>query len=390
MNVIDLFCGAGGLSEGFEDVGFKIVVGNDIDKNMIASFKLNHPEAKSISGDISKIGVDELLEEIGKTKEEIFLVIGGPPCQGFSSVGNRKEDDPRNKLFYEFVRFVREIKPKMFVMENVKGILTMKNGEVKEVIKKKFEELGYNVNIKVLNAEDYGVPQKRRRVFFVGNLFGKDFEFPKPEFDGVNKKFRTVWDTIGDLPELEVNQEIINYDKESQTEFQRFLRNGEIKLKEHKAPNHSEIMIERMRNIEQGQNHSNLPEHLKLGSGYPNIYGRLIADEPSDTITGNCGCISAPGRFIHPFKNRAITVREGARLQSFRDSKRFVGSQNSKYKQVGNSVPPLLSKALALKIKEFLGNQPNLQVSETPLPLKEISSKDALVFQSGQNQTTLK
>jgi len=354
MNVIDLFCGAGGLSEGFEDAGFRIVAGNDVDKNMVASFKLNHPEAKAVSGDITKINVDELLKEIRKTKEDILLVIGGPPCQGFSTVGNRKEDDPRNRLFYEFVRFIREIKPKMFVMENVTGILTMKKGEVKNIIKKEFDDLGYKINIQILKGEDFGVPQKRRRVFFVGNRFGKKFEFPKPEFDGVNKKFRTVWEAIGDLPELEANQEIKDYVNEPQTEFQKFLKNGQTKLEEHKAPNHSEIMIERMKNIKQGQNHSNLPENLKLSSGYPNIYGRLIADEPSDTITGNCGCVSAPGRFIHPVKHRAITVREGARLQSFRDSKKFIGSQNSKYKQVGNAVPPLLAKALAAKVKEFL------------------------------------
>jgi len=354
MNIIDLFCGAGGLSEGFEDAGFKIIVGNDIDENMIASFKLNHPGAKAIVGDISKINVDDLLKSIGKNKEEISLVIGGPPCQGFSTVGNRKDDDPRNRLFYEFVRVVREINPKMFIMENVTGILTMKGGEVKKIVKKEFEALGYKVNIQILRGEDFGVPQKRRRVFFVGNKFEKDFKFPNPEFDGVNKKFRTVWETIGDLPSLEIGQEREKYDKEPQTEFQKFLRNGQLKLEEHKAPNHSGIMVERMKNIKQGQNHSNLPGHLKLGSGYPNIYGRLIADEPSDTITGNCGCVSAPGRFIHPFENRAITVREGARLQSFRDSKKFIGSQSSKYKQVGNSVPPLLAKALALRIKEFL------------------------------------
>ena len=366
MHVIDLFCGAGGLSEGFEDAYFKIVAGNDIDKNMIASFKLNHPEAKSISGDISKIDVDELLNSIGKTKEEIVLVIGGPPCQGFSTVGDRKEDDPRNRLFYEFIRLVREIKPKMFVMENVTGILTMKKGEVKKTIKKEFEALGYKVNIKILNAEDYGVPQKRRRVFFVGNLFGKDFDFPKPTHGNAQKSgqkvlvdlklkpFNTVWGAIGDLPDLEFGEEIKNYNKEPQTEFQKFLRNGETELRDHKAPNHSKIIIERMKHIGQGQNHSNLPESLKLSSGYSNIYGRLIAKEPSDTITGNCGCISAPGRFIHPFKSRAITVREGARLQSFRDSKKFLGSQNIKYKQVGNAVSPLLAKALAIKIKEFL------------------------------------
>ena len=354
MNVIDLFCGIGGMSEGFEDAGFEIIMGNDINKNMIEAFKLNHPKSLAICEDISKININKILKEMGIKSNEISVIIGGPPCQGFSTVGNRKEDDPRNRLFYEFVRFVREIKPKMFVMENVPGILTMKKGEVKKIIEKKFKDLGYKINIQMLQAENYGVPQRRKRVFFVGNLFNKDFEFPKPEFDGINKKFRTVWESIGDLPDLRAGEKSKQYDKESKTEFQRFLRNGESELKEHLAPKHSEIMIERMKYIKQGQNHSHLPENLKLKSGYPNIYGRLIANEPSDTITANCGCISAPGRFIHPFKHRAISVREGARLQSFRDSKKFFGSQNSKYKQVGNAVPPLLAKTLALKVKEFL------------------------------------
>jgi len=363
MKVIDLFCGCGGLSEGFEDAGFFVVSGNDIDKNMMRSFELNHPKAKAIEGDITKISVERLLA--GKKKEEISLVIGGPPCQGFSTVGDRREDDPRNRLFYEFVRVVREIKPKMFVMENVPGILTMQKGKVKEIIKEEFEKLGYKVNIRILNAEEYGVPQKRRRVFFVGNLFGKEFEFPEPIYGNHKngqktltnsslKPFLSVWDAIGDLPSIKAGETKDSYDKQPITEFQKFLKNGENTLKEHQAPNHTEIMIKRMEHIQQGQNHSNLPKELQLSSGYPNIYGRLIANQPADTITGNCGCISAPGRFIHPFDNRAITVREASRLQSFRDSKKFVGSQNSKYKQVGNAVPPLLAKALALQIKEFL------------------------------------
>ncbi|MFA6190632.1 MAG: DNA cytosine methyltransferase [Candidatus Staskawiczbacteria bacterium] len=357
MKVIDLFCGCGGLSEGFEDAGFNIICGNDVDKNMIESFRLNHPNAKSIIGDITKILSDDLLNN--NNKEEIILIIGGPPCQGFSTVGNRKEEDPRNKLFYEFVRVVRDIKPKMFVMENVTGILTMQNGNVKETIKEEFEKLGYKVNIQVLNAEEFGVPQKRRRVFFVGNLFKKDFKFPDTEFDGIKKPFRTVWEAIGDLPQIEARESANNYTEEPKTDFQKYLRNGQKELLYHNSPNHSEIMINRMKHIGQGQNHSNLPKELKLNSGYPNIYGRLIANEPADTITGNCGCISAPGRFIHPFNHRAITVREASRLQSFRDSKRFVGNQNSKYKQVGNAVPPLLAKALALKIKQFLKENQN-------------------------------
>jgi DNA (cytosine-5)-methyltransferase 1 len=352
FKVIDLFCGCGGLSEGFEDAGFEIVSGNDVDKNMIESFKLNHPNAKAIGGDISKISSEELLNN--NKKEDIVLVIGGPPCQGFSSVGDRRDDDPRNKLFYEFVRVVKDIRPKMFVLENVTGILTMQKGRVKEIIKEEFERLGYKVKIQILKAEEFGVPQKRRRTFFVGHLLEKEFEFPSAEFDGINKPFRTVWEAIGDLPQIESGQEETNYKEEPKSDFQRYLRNGQTSIFYHSSPNHSDKMIERMKNIKEGQNHSNLPEHLKLNSGYPNIYGRLISKEPADTITGNCGCISAPGRFIHPFKHRAITVREASRLQSFRDNKKFVGNQSSKYKQVGNAVPPLLAKALALQIRKFL------------------------------------
>lgn len=356
-SLIDLFCGCGGLSEGFEDAGFEIICGNDVDYNMIESFKLNHPTAKAIAGDIRKISSEELLNK--KKKEEIDLVIGGPPCQGFSTVGNRKENDPRNRLFYEFVRVVKEIKPKMFVMENVPGILTMQNGEVKRIIKEEFEKLGYTINIDVLKAEEFGVPQKRRRVFFVGNLFGKDFDFPTPKFDGKNKPFRTVWEAIGDLPTIDAGGSNSSYVNEANTEFQTFLRNGQVVLCDHNSSNHSDLVMKRIQNIKQGQNHSDLPKSLQLSSGYPNIYGRLISDKPADTITGNCGCVSAPGRFIHPTKHRVITVREAARLQSFRDNKKFCGSQNSKYKQVGNAVPPLLAKAMALSIKSFIEKNQN-------------------------------
>jgi DNA (cytosine-5)-methyltransferase 1 len=235
----------------------------------------------------------------------------------------------------------------------------MQGGKVKETIKEEFEKLGYKVKIQILHAEEFGVPQKRRRTFFVGHLFDKEFEFPLAELDGQNKPFRTVWDAIGDLPNINAGEENKIYSEEPKNDFQVYLRNGQKEILYHSSPNHSELMIERMKNIKEGQNHSNLPQHLKLNSGYPNIYGRLISNEPADTITGNCGCISAPGRFIHPFKHRAITVREASRLQSFRDSKNFVGNQSSKYKQVGNAVPPLLAKALALKIKEFLKENQN-------------------------------
>lgn len=347
MNIIDLFCGCGGLSEGFEEAGFNIISANDVDKNMIKSYKINHPNTKTILENINNLSAEDFL--VKKNKKDIDIIIGGPPCQGFSTVGKRRKKDPRNLLFYQYLRILKEIKPKMFVMENVPGLLTMGRGMIKNIMKKHFEKLGYNVVINILKAENFWVPQRRRRIFFVGNLFHKPFEFPKQ----TNGKINTVWDAIGDLPKLEVGESSTKYEKEPITCFQKYLRGKETQLSYHKASNHSEIMIERMKHIKQGENHSNLPQHLRLNSGYPNIYGRLIANEPANTITGNCGCVSAPGRFIHPFQNRGITIREAARLQSFKDNRKFFGSQNIKYKQVGNAVPPLLARALALKVKEF-------------------------------------
>lgn len=367
INVLDLFCGCGGLSEGFEDAGFEIVAGVDNDKIMIKSYQANHPRAKAICDDLTNLSAENILSGTKYEKCDIGLVIGGPPCQGFSTVGNRNEDDPRNKLFYQFLKIVREIKPSAFVMENVPGLLTMKHGGVAKIIRKEFENLGFSVKCDVLKAEEYGVPQKRRRVFFVG--INKDikssFFWPKPSFGkkgnqesftAETRSFRTVWESISDLPAIEAGEgaDEMEYTKKPSNDFQIFLRNGMSKILYHKAPKHSKMIVERLQHIKQGQNHSNLPEHLKLKSGYANIYGRLVANEPADTITANCGCISAPGRFIHPFNDRAITIREAARLQTFRDSKFFFGSQTKKYKQVGNAVPPLLSNALAKEIKNAL------------------------------------
>jgi DNA (cytosine-5)-methyltransferase 1 len=364
FGLVDLFCGCGGLSLGLEAAGFEVLSGNDFDEPMIRSFAHNHPGTKAVHGDITKLSSEEF-EIDAKT---IDVIAGGPPCQGFSTVGDRRRDDPRNRLFYEFVRIVGDLKPQVVILENVTGILTMEGGNVRRRVVEEFENLGYSMTHSVLKAEDYGVPQRRRRVFFVGNLRKKKFRFPNPthfcpepegetrqltlvDDDRVEKKkWVTVWDAIGDLPSLHSNESKDSYASDPTNEYQKRMRRDCSKLTDHKSPNHSEIMVERMRHIPQGGNHSDLPERLRLSSGYPNIYGRLRSDEPSDTITGNCGCISAPGRFIHPFDNRAISVREAMRLQSFPDRWVVFGSQNKKYKQVGNAVPPILAEALGKQI----------------------------------------
>ncbi|MHA1732565.1 MAG: DNA cytosine methyltransferase [Promethearchaeota archaeon] len=385
LKLVDLFCGCGGMSEGFQEEGFRTVAGLDVNVNMIRTFALNHPESNAIVGDINRISARDLLLDTGLEPTDVDVVVGGPPCQGFSTVGDRYEDDPRNRLFYQFVRMVREIQPKAFVMENVPGILTMRGGRVRDLIIGKFEEEGYAVGVRKLMAVDYGVPQRRARVFFVGNRFGEppeDLFPPAPAVPaglpgenqrtlddyragGGSRAWRagkaqspvTVDDAIGDLPGLAAGEGefVSEYGSAPRTPYQRRMRRHAKLLYNHESPRHSDLVLSRIRALGEGQNHRDLPPGLQLSSGYPNIYGRLWSDRPSDVITGNYGCVSAPGRFIHPRQDRVLTVREGARLQSFPDDFIVLGSNKSiQYKQVGNAVPPLLARALATRLREML------------------------------------
>jgi DNA (cytosine-5)-methyltransferase 1 len=367
INVLDLFCGAGGLSLGFEMAGFNIVAGVEIEPTFLKTYKKAHTNTIGIEDDISTINIKESLNNHGINPSMIDVVIGGPPCQGFSTAGNRMIDDPRNHLVKDYAKVVGEIKPKMFVMENVSGLSSMKNGLgtlVKDELIEIFSEMGYNVKSKVLLAADYGVPQLRKRIFFVGvrNDFDSKFKFPQPthyakgslkDFDkSKNNNYLTVKEALSDLPPIEAGLESDEYLSSPQNDYQVYCRQNSDKILNHKAPNHNATVLERIRNIPQGGNHSDLPENLKLKRGYPNIYGKLDENKPADTITGNCGCASAPGKFLHPTATRVLTVREASRLQSFPDNIEFEGSMSKKYKQVGNAVPPLLAKALALEVKK--------------------------------------
>ena len=370
MNVIDLFCGAGGLSLGFEMAGFNILAGFEIEPNFLDTYKNSHPKSKGFNVDLNNIDILSFLKNNDINPKDIDVVIGGPPCQGFSTVGNRMIDDPRNNLVRIYADIVNEIKPKMFLMENVSGLASMKNGQgdlIKDELIDIFNEIGYNVKSKVLLAADYGVPQFRKRIFFVGikKSYKSNFKFPKPTHHDKNslltyfensKSYLTVKDAFSDLPLIECNESAEEYDKDPENDYQKFCRKNSSRLFNHKAPNHSKVVVERIKNIPQGGNHGDLPDDLKLKRGYPNIYGKLDENKPSDTITGNCGCASAPGRFLHPTCNRVMTVREAARLQSFPDFVEFKGSSSQQYKQVGNAVPPLLAKAIALQMKNSLFN----------------------------------
>lgn len=369
-----MFSGAGGLSLGFKAARFEVKLAVEREASFCRSYKYNNPECECLNEDITKLSFEKNLDEI-YTKylkgEKVEGVIGGPPCQGFSSVGNRKLSDPRNSLISFFIKWVERLEPVFYVMENVSGILTMANGQVAKKIIKMYGDIGYSCQAKTLVAADYGVPQLRKRVFFVGAKNGElksikipktnsNYSYQKTLFEA-NKlaKYLTVSDTLSDILEVQPfrngnfgEESFKEYPEPPKTVYQEYLRNNSDKLYDHFAPNHSQLVVDRISRLKQGKNHKSLPPEYQLKGGYSNIYGRLHLGRPADTITGNCGCVSAPGRFIHPTQNRALSVREAARLQSFPDDYRFFGSARDRYQQVGNSVPPLMAYAVARAVKE--------------------------------------
>ncbi len=361
VELIDLFSGAGGLSLGFKLEGFKIVLSVEKEKTYQDTYKLNNPECTCLNEDITKLNIEKMCSTY-LANSSVTGIIGGPPCQGYSSVGNRNKKDPRNTLVYYFIKWVEAIKPRFFVMENVPGILTMDEGKVVKKIKQLYDNIGYECHVRLLLATDYGIPQVRKRVFFIG--FKEKKAIPK-YFKSDNVDLLTVRDALSDILEIEPitgrksNITNFNYNLQPQTPYQHYLRKGSLVLSDHHAPNHGYYVKKRISFIKPGENHKDLPDDYKLTSGYSNIYGRLHLDKPADTITANCGCVSAPGRFIHPTQDRAISVREAARLQSFPDTYIFKGGLNQKYKQIGNAVPPLLARQVAKIIIKYLLYDPN-------------------------------
>lgn len=347
FNVIDLFCGAGGLSLGFQQAGFNILGGVDFQQDAINTYKHNFINSIPICGDISSITDEQIVEIYG---ESVDVIIGGPPCQGFSA-GNRQqiENDPRNKLFFEFIRFVKVLNPKAVVIENVKQILTKDNGFAKNKIFEILEELDYTVDVKVLNANDYGVPQKRSRALFVGikKEYGNFKYLPKKV-----EHIVTVKEAIGELYNFEnTSNNILTV--EPITDFQKYVRssNNKVLNNEKKYPNNR--VQERMSYVPQGGNWKDVPPELwdvQRTNRHSSAYKRLDENEPSITIdTGHMN-------YFHPIYNRVPTVRESARLQSFPDNFEFCGSMTSQFRQVGNAVPPLMAKAVAEIIMEVLKN----------------------------------
>lgn len=365
FNCIELFAGSGGLGTGFLNSGFNIISANDVWETASKTYTANHPNIKYIVKDIAKLTGEELLEGTGYTNSDIDAIIGGPPCQGFSTLGKRFIDDPRNKLFKEYVRIVKEIKPKIFVMENVAGILSMEDGKVLEQILKSFDELGYKVEYKLLNAAEYGVPQQRERTIFIGTRINVRIKYPKKTHTLTNEKgllpALTLWDAIGDLPQSD-DKEINEYSCEPQNDYQRKIRNNATILLNHKPSIHNEKAKNMMKYIPMGKSawevKDLIPKEFMPTSGYGNTYARLNANEPGMTITRNFACISS-SRCIHPYLNRGLTAREAARIQSYPDDYIFKGSKSDIHLQIGNSVPPILASKLANAIFEMLMEEEN-------------------------------
>lgn len=372
MKIIDLFSGCGGMSLGFELSGFEVLFALEKDLWASETYKNNHRNTDVITEDITNI--KNLKDYFNNYKNICFGIIGGPPCQGFSLSGHRDKKDPRNSLFMDYMRFVNFFNPSFFVMENVPGILSSKtkNGEfVKNLIKKEANNNGYNIYPIQLLASDYGVPQSRLRVFFIG--IRKDFPFNIDKLIPPisNNKPITIREALSDLPILNAGEgyEEMNYNITPQNDYQRWCRINSKKVMNHISMKHSSRIIERFKCIKFGQSLADVPtEHMQRKRGdAQKISGKVYSqnnmrpwpDLPSPTIPA-----SFQSNFIHPLYNRNYTAREGARLQSFPDNYIFYGKRTtmsweknlSQYQQIGNAVPPLLAKAIADNLKNYFDN----------------------------------
>jgi DNA (cytosine-5)-methyltransferase 1 len=341
--VLDLFSGAGGMSHGFLQAGFDVSIAIDNWQDALDTHQLNHPETAVINVDLgAKSELDPALAECGN----IDVIIGGPPCQGFSIAGKRDPSDPRNKLYKGFVRSVAKLKPGFFVMENVPTIGSKSNLALFNSILLDFKRLGYEVSAEVLLASKFGVPQNRKRMFIVGSLANK----PKFDFQNlIELKMISTKEAISDLPEGTV-PDGTKYTQNARSTYQEIMRSNSHQVFNHQVTKHSEQTVDVISLVPDGGNYKDLPENF-LGIRNVNIaWTRLNSATPSFTIdTGH-------RHHFHYKYNRVPTARESARLQSFPDDYHFLGSKTSQLKQIGNAVPPILAKAVANEIYRTIGD----------------------------------
>lgn len=349
--VLDLFAGCGGLGLGFKDNEvFDIKLANDIWEPAMETYTYNNSSVPFLLEDIKNLDEDTIRKYFPKG---VDVIIGGPPCQGFSMCGTRNVNDSRNTLFYEYSRIVNITRPYVFIMENVKGLLSMKNKEgrlVIEAIYDEFEKIGYKINHNVINAKFYGVPQSRERVIIVGirEDLPQNYNYPKPMFND-NTCF-TVSDALMCLTNEESEDGKIKIDccnNEKSYYFKNVL--GKKGIFNHKIPVHNSKVEHRMSLVPQGGNWQDIPGEFRAGGIHSNAYRRLKMDEPSITIKH-----AYKSMIIHPLYNRCLSIREVARIQSFPDDYIFKSSKTSQYQQLANAVPPLLSKVIAISVENYL------------------------------------
>ena len=383
LTSIDLFCGAGGITQGFAQSGYRCLYANDFMPEAIDTFRHNHPDTRAECGSIEEVDAAALRRSLDIRKGDLDVLVGGPPCQGFSiNAPSRFLNDPRNSLFRHYARFVEEFSPKAFVFENVPGLLSMADGAVFRNILQVFGELGYQLSVKILFAPHYGVPQERWRLILLGSMFG-EIQHPLPtHFAKGRANFRggssltlqldardekrlaaavTVGDAIRDLPRLNIGEgaEEVGYTVDSQSTYALRLRNPEGVTFNHVATKLSKQNIERMRHVPPGGSWRDIPHDLLPAgmqkarkSDHTKRYGRLSFDGVASTVLTKCD--PHWGTVFLPDQDRVLTVREAARLQSFPDHYRFLGSRVSQYVQVGNAVPVLMAAAIAQAVREHL------------------------------------
>lgn len=345
---IEVFSGPGGMSLGAKSAGINVKIAVEKDYYAAQTYSKNHKETTVVIDDITNI--KEFVFDKGK---EPVVLFGGPPCQGYSSSNqrNKSKENPKNWLFKEFIRCSKLIMPDWIVIENVRGLLNLDKGYFLNEIFKDLNELGYTVNYKVLNSVDYGVPQKRERIFIVASLHGIAFDFPSNKLES----HITVGDALTDLPILNNGQisDKLEYNGKSQSAYSRLMRCNADKVKNNYVSKNSDLIIQRYSHVPQGGNWKNIPNELM--SNYKDhsrchggIYRRLSNDTPS-VVIGNY----RKNMLIHPTQDRGLSVREAARLQSFPDNFEFLGPINQQQQQVGDAVPPLLAKAIFDKLMEY-------------------------------------
>ena len=366
--VIDLFCGAGGLSEGLRQAGFHVVAGQDMDEAAGRTFAATHEGAAFIGGPIQAVTAEALLGSATAGHGTIDIVVGGPPCQGYSYYNHdRGQHDPRAGLFREYLRVVDGLRPKWLVMENVAGITSIGDGAVMREIRQGMSTLGYRVEVRLLRSEDFGVPQERRRMFFIATRTDCPILFPVPSHGPASgRPFVTIGDAISDLPTLANagGAPRMPYAGPPRTAYQALMREGCTDLTNHEAPRLARQNLERLAHIPPGGSWRDIPPHLLPAgmqrarrSDHTKRYGRPRWDDLACTVLTKCDVHW--GAFFHPEQARSLTPREAARLQSFPDRFTFQGSRTEQFVQIGNAVPPLLGAAVGRALLTAMGSHPH-------------------------------